>query len=248
MLSLAIVGAVHDEALPRLGASYRPFRGLLQKINLPVHLFDGSDHILDRSKFYCLHQLTHNSNLKDHSLWECSKRRHFYPLLFKLLPFARTQPRIGKTPKILPVAPLRRKLSGSRPGWRLAISFARSFAPAITSASLVRIEVSLSTGTPRLSQSIPNIFCCLLTASRLHSRRSCILFQKLPVLGKGRKEGSAYPAYDRAIIRAIRIDDRGGLAIGASQVFRHLMYTLMTLHNTDLSCIATTPEADGCSG
>jgi hypothetical protein len=204
--------------------------------------------------------------------WECSKRRHSVPLL--------TQPRIGKTPEILPVAFLRRKLSGSRPGLRSAISFARRFAPAITSPSLVRTEVSVSTGTPRLSQSIANIFCCLpagptdpllrrrtpaacrsgasfsiphqypsfLTASCLNSRRSRISLQRLPISAEGRQEGSAGAAYHRAIIRAIRIDDGGGLAIGAGQVVRHLMYTFKKLHNTDLSCIATTPKADGCSG
>jgi hypothetical protein len=66
----------------------------------------------------------------------------------------------------------------------------------------------------------PILHLCL-TASRLHSRRSGISLQRLPVLAKGRKEGSAYPAYDRAIIRAIRIDDGGGLAIGAGQVVCH---------------------------
>jgi hypothetical protein len=77
---------------------------------------------------------------------------------------------------------------------------------------------------PHSPFSRPILHLCL-TASCLHSRRSRILFQRLPVLAKGRKEYSAYPAYDRAIIRAVRIDDGGGLAFGAGQVVRHLMNT-----------------------
>jgi hypothetical protein len=93
--------------------------------------------------------------------------------------------------------------------------------------------------------SLAHQYHTLLTASRL--RRSCILLQRLPVLAQGRKEGSAYPAHDRAIIRAIRADDGGRFAIGVGQIVRHSS-TFVTLHNTDLSCIATTPKTDGCSG
>jgi hypothetical protein len=65
--------------------------------------------------------------------------------------------RIGKTPRILPVSSVKRNLSGSRLGWRLVTSCARLFAPAITSASLVKTDISLSTVIPPLSHSIPNI-------------------------------------------------------------------------------------------
>jgi hypothetical protein len=63
---------------------------------------------------------------------------------------------LGKTPTILPVASIRRKVSGSCPGWRRDTSCARSLAAAIASAALVKTEVSLSTRMPFLSQSIAN--------------------------------------------------------------------------------------------
>jgi hypothetical protein len=63
----------------------------------------------------------------------------------------------GKTPIILPVASVRRKLSGSGSGWRSATSRPRLLAAAIAAAALVRTDVSLWTGTPFLSHSIPNI-------------------------------------------------------------------------------------------
>src|SRR4051812_5660377 len=62
----------------------------------------------------------------------------------------------GKTPKIFPVASIKRKVSGSCPGWRRATSCARSLAAAIASAALVKTEVSFSTSMPLLSQSIAN--------------------------------------------------------------------------------------------
>jgi hypothetical protein len=64
---------------------------------------------------------------------------------------------MGKTPNILPVASVKRKLSGSRPGWRLTTFAARALASAITWISDVSTEVSRSTGTPLLSQSIANM-------------------------------------------------------------------------------------------
>jgi hypothetical protein len=61
---------------------------------------------------------------------------------------------LGKTPKIFPVASIKRKVSGSWPGWRRATSCARSLAAAIASAALGKTEVSVSTTMPRLSQTI----------------------------------------------------------------------------------------------
>jgi hypothetical protein len=57
----------------------------------------------------------------------------------------------------LPVASMRRKLSGSRLGRRAATASALVRAAAMASSTLVATEVSRSTGTPRLSQSIANI-------------------------------------------------------------------------------------------
>jgi Mn2+/Fe2+ NRAMP family transporter len=65
--------------------------------------------------------------------------------------------KIGKTPNILPVSSVNRKLSGSRPGWRFETSATRVLVAAITLASSVRTDVSRSTGTPLLSQSIANM-------------------------------------------------------------------------------------------
>jgi hypothetical protein len=58
----------------------------------------------------------------------------------------------GKTPTIFPVASIKRKVSGSCPGWRRATSCARSLA----AAALGKTEVSLSTKMPFLSQSTAN--------------------------------------------------------------------------------------------
>jgi hypothetical protein len=63
---------------------------------------------------------------------------------------------LGKTPKIFPVASIRRKVSGSRPGWRRATSRARSLAAATASAALGKTEVSVSIKMPPLSQTIAN--------------------------------------------------------------------------------------------
>src|SRR5208337_4905931 len=71
----------------------------------------------------------------------------------------------------------------------------------------------------------PTNIIAILTAGCLHSRRSRISLQRLPVLAEGRQESSASAAYHRPIIRANRIDDGWGLAIGAGQVVRHLMHT-----------------------
>ena len=57
----------------------------------------------------------------------------------------------------LPIASVKRKLSGSRPGLRLVTSRARLWRQRIASASLIKTDVSLWTGKPFLSQSIPNI-------------------------------------------------------------------------------------------
>jgi hypothetical protein len=56
-----------------------------------------------------------------------------------------------------PVASMRRKLSGSRSRWRAATASALVRAAAMASSTLVATEVSRSTRTPRLSQSIANI-------------------------------------------------------------------------------------------
>ena len=48
---------------------------------------------------------------------------------------------LGKTPKIFPVASIKRKVSGSCPGWRRATSCARNLAAAIASAALVKTEM-----------------------------------------------------------------------------------------------------------
>jgi hypothetical protein len=68
----------------------------------------------------------------------------------------RIQVRIGKTPKIVPVTSVKRKPSGSRPGWRLATSEARDLAAATASSSLAKTQASFSTGMPPLSQSTAN--------------------------------------------------------------------------------------------
>jgi hypothetical protein len=58
---------------------------------------------------------------------------------------------LGKTPTIFPVASIKRKVSGSCPGWRRATSCARSLAAETASAALGKTEVSLSTRMPFLS-------------------------------------------------------------------------------------------------
>jgi hypothetical protein len=68
----------------------------------------------------------------------------------------RSQSRIDDLPTIVPVASIRRKLSGSWPGWRVATSRARDLAAAIASSLLVKTQVSRSTGMPLRSQSIAN--------------------------------------------------------------------------------------------
>jgi hypothetical protein len=68
----------------------------------------------------------------------------------------RFRSRTGNTPKIVPVASIRRKLSGSWPGWRVATTSALALAAAIASSALAKTEVSLSTGMPLRSQSIAN--------------------------------------------------------------------------------------------
>jgi hypothetical protein len=49
---------------------------------------------------------------------------------------------LGKMPKIFPVASIKRKVSGSCPGWRRATSCARNLAAAIASAAVAKTEVS----------------------------------------------------------------------------------------------------------
>jgi hypothetical protein len=68
----------------------------------------------------------------------------------------RFRSRTGNTPKIVPVASIRRKPSGSWPGWRVATTPTLALAAAIASSALAKTEVSLSTGMPPLSQSIAN--------------------------------------------------------------------------------------------
>jgi hypothetical protein len=63
---------------------------------------------------------------------------------------------MGTIAKIFPVASVNRKLSGSRPEWRLATSKARVFAAAIASSLVATAQISLSTGTAPRSQSIGN--------------------------------------------------------------------------------------------
>jgi hypothetical protein len=63
---------------------------------------------------------------------------------------------MGTIAKILPVASAKRKLSGSRPDWRLATSGARVFAAAIASSLVAKTQISFSTGMAPRSQSIEN--------------------------------------------------------------------------------------------
>jgi hypothetical protein len=58
--------------------------------------------------------------------------------------------------KIFPFASVNRKLSGSRPEWRLITSGARAFAAAIASSSVAKTQVSFSTGMAPFSQSTKN--------------------------------------------------------------------------------------------
>jgi hypothetical protein len=63
---------------------------------------------------------------------------------------------MGTMAKIFPLASVNRKLSGSRPEWRLATSGARLFAAAIASSLVAKTQISFSTGMAPLSQSIEN--------------------------------------------------------------------------------------------
>jgi hypothetical protein len=68
----------------------------------------------------------------------------------------RFQSRMGTMAKMVPVASVNRKPSGSRPEWRLATSAARVFAAAIAWSLVAKTQISFSTGTAPLSQSIEN--------------------------------------------------------------------------------------------
>jgi hypothetical protein len=68
----------------------------------------------------------------------------------------RFQSRTGTTAEIFPVASANRKLSGSRPEWRLATTGARVFAAAIASSLVAKTQISFSTGMAPRSQSIEN--------------------------------------------------------------------------------------------
>jgi hypothetical protein len=58
----------------------------------------------------------------------------------------RFQSRMGTMAKIFPFASVNRKLSGSRPEWRLITSGARVFAAAIASSLVSKTQISFSTG------------------------------------------------------------------------------------------------------
>jgi hypothetical protein len=68
----------------------------------------------------------------------------------------RFQSRMGTMAKIFPFASVNRKLSGSRPEWRLITSGARVFAAAIASSLVPKTQISFSTGTAPFSQSTKN--------------------------------------------------------------------------------------------
>jgi hypothetical protein len=63
---------------------------------------------------------------------------------------------MGTIAKIFLLTSVNRKLSGSRPEWRLATSGARVLAAAIASSLAAKTQISFSTGTAPLNQSIEN--------------------------------------------------------------------------------------------